>query len=128
MNILVIEDTDYKLEDIKKNLKLTYDVNRIVSFKSLIESLYFIKNNHDYIDLIILDWCFPMYNNEYPCYGMGNDVLTYLRERNYNINVIICSSDYVYIEDENVKKVVLYDGYNKLDFNIESRNVNKLKK
>ena len=128
MNILIIEDNEYKLNNIKESLHNTYKISRIVTFKSLNESLLFIKNNHDYIDLLILDWCFPRYENESPIIGLGSEVLNYINKHNYLIDIIICSSDIVDIKDDNVKKIILYEGSSNINFTLNKQIVKKIDK
>ena len=116
MNIVIIEDNIQKMEDIKKYILKEYNPKRIITISSLMKSLYYIKENHEYIDLIILDWNFPMYENEYPGIAMGNHVLNYISKRKYDIDIIICSSDNLNINNDNVKKIVLYNPGEELDF------------
>lgn len=118
-NILIIEDSEYKLEDIISALKRKIDNPNIVHFSNRNDALFYMRDNSNLIDLIILDWNFPLFKNALPEVGMGKSILQEMKRRNVHINTIICSSDPVTIEDElseDVREIVLYKSFVLLKF------------
>lgn len=98
MNILIIDDDQMKERFLASLLLKDNPENKIRWFDNYDDATQFIDRNRDYIDLILLDWCFPDYSASRPQYAMGRHVLTYMNANGYSNNVIICSSDVVSID------------------------------
>ncbi len=107
MNILVIEDEEYKLNDILKALNEDFDSPKIMTASSRNEGFLTLRSNQ--FDLIILDWNFPRLNGEFPETSMGAEFLFLMKRYGINIPVIICSSMHIDCEHPNVIGIVEYD-------------------
>lgn len=110
IRILIIDDNEYKIDDSKDALSKIYvnpDMYQCVSRNS---ALKFLNECKGLIDLIILDWNFPDFNQGMPEVGMGEEILKEMQRKGINIDTIICSSDKVHIENEyhNVIGQILY--------------------
>ena len=68
------------------------------------------------IDLIILDWNFPINEGGLPEYDMGEELLYMMEHLNINIDVIICSSQEVETYHKNVIGTILYNPMQELSF------------
>jgi len=114
-SILIIEDNKYKMSHIKDALFEKHnDINLIVC-SSRNEAMRIIMNNRD-IELIILDWNFPAYADDYPVKGMGKYILNMLSVLGIATKVIICSSENISIEHSNVIGQILYNPNTILSF------------
>ena len=119
--ILIVDDSTYKVSRIVKELNSELDNPNIIECFSRNEGINAIKNNKD-IDLIILDWNFPIRNGEFPEPNMGLEFLDILQRFNINIDVIICTSEISELINEslsyypNVIGVIQYDLSIKLSF------------
>jgi response regulator of citrate/malate metabolism len=112
MNILIVDDDYNKIDYISLELEYNDSKNRIRSYSTLDAAISFIERNKDYIDLIILDWCFPKDSISRPQYAMGRALLSYMNFNDINIDVIICSSDTITINKEEypfVKGAIVYN-------------------
>lgn len=98
MNILIIDDDIYKMKDNEDALLKIYNDANIYKKSSYNEALTFIAKYRDNIDLIILDWNFPLLNGMMVEQGVGEDVLREMKRKRININTIICSSDEVVLD------------------------------
>lgn len=116
MKTLIIDDDDYKISSIKEILN-NLGITEIDAVKSLNPGLRQLRENH--YDLLILDNCFPLYNESYPEKDMGMDLLyrfchaiTY-REIIKDTKIIMCSSDNLdiseYKDELNILGCVKYD-------------------
>ena len=117
MKVLIIDDYVKKAKDIKEAIEYSIleeiEVKYAVNYK---EAMKIIIN--DNIDLISLDWCFPVDENEKSKIGNGKLILDELKAMNLSINTIICSSDQVIINKNNYPFVL---GCIKYDY---SKNLN----
>jgi DNA-binding response OmpR family regulator len=59
MNILIVEDNDEKRNAIIKAIKDKCSNAKIRWFNNYEDSARFIEDNKGYINLLLLDWCFP---------------------------------------------------------------------
>ena len=112
MNILIIDDDYIKKEMLRFHLLNIYPDANIRWFNNYQDAIMFIDDNHDFIDYIVLDWCFPYNSSGRAKYGMGRQLLAYLRMQNYDNKVIICSSDLVSIDENeysNVRGSIMYN-------------------
>lgn len=110
MKILIIDDNEYKIEDSKEILSKIYNKVDFCEVHSKNSALLFLQKLKDSIDLIILDWNFPVFDQGMPEVGMGEEVLKVMQRKDINIDTIICSSDKVNLENEyyNVIGQILY--------------------
>ena len=94
-NILLIDDDYYKRENYKESLSEIYkdDYCNFSEFKSRNMALEFMKENYPELDLIILDWNFPIYENSFAIPDAGDYILNFLKKMDANIDVIICSRE-----------------------------------
>ena len=131
MNILIIDDDYIKKEMLRFHLLNIYPDANIRWFNNYQDAIMFIDDNHDFIDYIVLDWCFPYSSSGRSKYGMGRQILAYMKMQNYDNKVIICSSDIVSIDDNeysNVTGSIIYDGPDALHNSLlNALNENKVK-
>ena len=123
MNILIVDDNQNKREYIKRQLCNMDENNYVKWVDNYQDAATFIEENSVFIDLIVLDWCFPPNSISRPRYGMGRHLLSYLLYNNIDINVLICTTDKVQIDTEEypfVKGVIEY--YDHIPINIVVNN------
>lgn len=114
-NILVVDDDSYKLGHIVRALNNDFDNPNIIAASSRNDGLLkMIKCPN--IDLIILDWNFPINEGGLPEYDMGEEFLCMMEHLNINIDVIICSSQEVETYHKNVIGTILYNPMQELSF------------
>ena len=100
MNILIIDD------DPKKRSYITYMITKdnpkheISECDNFQDAVTFIDTNSQCIDLIVLDWCFPIRQDRNCVNGMGGQVLGHMASNGQTNKVIICSSDVVEIDKD----------------------------
>ena len=99
MNILLVDDDRIKRKTIVTPIRRNRPETNIRYFENLRDAEYFIDKNHNYTDLLILDWCFPETSYERPKAATGKKMLDYIKEKGYNINTVMCSSDILNIEE-----------------------------
>lgn len=97
MNILIIDDDQMKYKYLTNGLLKADPTNVVRWQKDYEQATEYISRNAEYIDLILLDWCFPSDAMSRPQYAMGKSVLTYMNMMGLTNDVIICSSDMVSI-------------------------------
>lgn len=113
MRILLIEDNDYKANDITETL-VRVDVTDITRKEAINESLRELNEQHqknnDY-DCIILDMQFPRFKNQMPEANAGMHILKFLERRHITTPVIVCSSDILRepTDNPNIKKIIQYN-------------------
>lgn len=111
MRILVVEDTDWKFENISEALN---DIGNfdVMHEKYRNEALEKIYENNPSLDCIILDMQFPYYKGGEIIRDCGIQILKRMNHRKCNIPVIICSSAGAKIPDDitNVVGYILYGG------------------
>ena len=100
MNILIIDDDPAKRALLTALLMKDNPENKVRWFDNLQGALLFINDNMDYIDLILLDWCFPPNDHSRPLYSMGRQVLHHMKFNGLNNKTIICSSDLVNVDTD----------------------------
>lgn len=93
MNILIVEDDTIKKKMIEQQILAIRPEARIRWFSNLREAQYFIDRNYEYIDLLVLDWCFPESSIERPIDGTGRKMLDYIKDKKYNVKTVICSGE-----------------------------------
>lgn len=94
MNILLVEDNNFKRKIIETNLKTINPDVRIRHFSDLRSAEYFVDRNAELIDLLVLDWCFPENKLEKVAQiGTGKLMLDYIKEKNVFIKTVICSGN-----------------------------------
>ena len=98
MNILVVDDDYNKINNISSDLLMKDPSNKIKIATDYEQAVSFIMDNKDYIDLIVLDWCFPPNSWSRGRYAMGRQVINTMKLSNTFISTIICSSDVINID------------------------------
>lgn len=99
MKILIIEDNEYKFNDIKKSLERVLDSPSIIWKKSKNSGLYSIKNSNvkskfEPFDLVICDNYMPLYDNDFEIKPYANEILSEIKRwRLEDLPVIVCSSE-----------------------------------
>ena len=94
--VLIIDDDEYKASNIKKILE-NIGINDISISKSRNSGIRSLRDNK--YDLLILDNCFPVYDNSYPERDMGLSLLHHFslalsyKEVIKDTKIIMCSSD-----------------------------------
>ena len=106
MNILIIDDDPIKRAVISKHLTKLFDDVHIRWYDNYQDSIMFIEDNKEFIDFIFLDWIFPPNSYSRPKYGMGRQLLSNMLYNDFNIKVIVCSSDQVTIDNEEYPFVI----------------------
>ena len=95
VKILNIEDDIFKHNDIRKALEFcgVHDVDWCENLQDGIEMLdSLINEDKNTYDLIISDMHYPLAKGMVADYDAGKKLIAYLKDRNVNIPVIICSS------------------------------------
>jgi hypothetical protein len=101
MNILIVEDNDEKRNAIIKAIKDKCSNAKIRWFNNYEDSARFIEDNKGYINLLLLDWCFPQTSySQSPVYGAGRLLLKRIKALGLEIKTIIISSDHVNVDKE----------------------------
>ena len=112
MNILIV-DGEQKKVDLLQNCISNYAENvQIRWLTNYRDAVNYISQNHDQIDILFLDWTFPMNNSFKYSYGMGSLILQYIKEENYNIKTYMYTRDKLEIDQEEypfVKGLVPYN-------------------
>ncbi len=115
MRILIIEDNEYKYENVKKILNKLLGNSIIEWEKSRNSGLCAIRNHNfkenefEPYDVIICDNYMPIYDDEMMIEPFGADIIREVRKRFklVNLPIIICSSEE--IEDCDYNYMVKYD-------------------
>lgn len=110
MNILVVEDEVYKLNNIIKALNNDFDNPNIVIKDTRNDALICLNNNM--FDLIVLDWNFPIIKGGLPETCIGEEFLYLMERLDINIPVIICSSMHI---EGNYPNVIGIKEYNPME-------------
>ena len=123
MNILIVDDNQEKREYINQQVSTLDDNVHVRWVDNYQDAATFIEENSVFIDLIVLDWCFPPNSISRPKYGMGRHLLSYLLYNNINIGVLICTSDKVQVDTDEypfVKGAIEY--YDQIPLNLVINN------
>lgn len=94
MNILLVEDNMLKRKMIEVSLIDIKPDARIRCFRDLRTAEQFIDRNAEYIDLLVLDWCF--FETSYDTSvlsGTGELLLDYIKDKKHFIKTVICSGN-----------------------------------
>lgn len=102
MKILIIDDNDYKYENIKNILEKVVDnpeidwrKSRNSGLRTLVKHNLINKENEPY-DLLITDNIMPMFDNEYKLEPFGEDIISEARRLcDENLTIVFCSSEEV---------------------------------
>lgn len=110
-NIVIIDDNEYKMRDSIEALSNIYEDVTFYKFESRNKALLFLEKYNSIVDLLILDWNFPIFDGAMSEIGMGKSTLNYLRKKEISINTIICSSEEVLLDEEyeNVIGKIIYN-------------------
>jgi len=118
-NILIIDDNPTKAERIKTTLQSIYKDTRFSIQSNYNAAIDFINRNYNYnltndddktkISFIVLDWMFPRYPGGPVNPEMGEEVIQEIFERDMDIPVIICSSNEIRLNEEDVIGEIVYD-------------------
>lgn len=100
MNIVVVDDSEFKRYTIKKNIDLIDTNSSYKEFVSLNSILTYLIDNQENIDLLVLDWNFPYFDYDRAKDGAGELVLSYMKDASIIVPVIICSSDEIAINSD----------------------------
>ena len=98
MNILIVDDDYNKINNITVDLLKQDPSNKVRYTTDYEQAVTFIMDNKEYIDLIVLDWCFPPNSWARSKYAMGRQVINNMKLSNIDIKTIICSSDVINID------------------------------
>lgn len=112
--VLVIDDDLHKRKNIVDTLNYELDNPNIVTCASSNDGLVALMNNT--FDLIILDWNLPINNGELPEDNIGEEFLNMMENLNIDTNVIVCSSQEVKTNHNNVIGTILYNPMQVLSF------------
>lgn len=105
MNILILDDDPYKRESLRETLD-SFGENEYHEFESMQSGVYYLAKNAENIDLLLLDWVFPVYDGYPPRANMGLEVLAKLSRFPIQVPIIVCSSDEVVIPEKYQKSVL----------------------
>ena len=100
MNILIVDDDIKKINSITNDFLRQDKSNKVAYAINHIQATNLIMDRKDELDLIILDWTFPVTSNGNPKFGMGKKVIDIMKIADINIDTIICSPDYVDVDQE----------------------------
>ena len=100
MSILIIDDDPDKRRYIASMLMKDNPEYKISECDNFQDAVTFIDTNSQCIDLIVLDWCFPIRQDRNCVNGMGGQVLGHMASNGQTNKVIICSSDFVEIDKD----------------------------
>lgn len=119
LKTLIIEDNQYKLQEIKNSLKflgITDITHRAALNPGLFELRNSYRKNQPY-DLLVLDMQFPIYEHEIPRPNAGIFVLDEIERCNRSLPVIICSSEEQNLTNyENIIGEVIYNSFVSLQY------------
>ena len=120
-DIIIIDDDYYKTEYMKNELSRTYNNSQIYTYSNQEYALSHIDLYRDSIDLLVLDWTFPMREGENPKYAQGLEVLKYLKQNHIDIKTIIFSCDDIELTEKfnNVVAIIQYCPYTSLESEIQ---------
>ena len=94
MNILLVEDNKLKRKVIETTLLAIKPEAKIRCFRDLRTAEQFIDRNAEYIDLLVLDWCFFETNYDTSVLsGAGELMLDYIKDKKHFIKTVICSGN-----------------------------------
>lgn len=111
MNFLIIDDDEYKVNNLTKYFHKDDSYTIKKSYNSGLREL--INNKNNIYDCIILDMNFPIFDNEQVEVNTGLDVLCELERKIINIPIVIYSSATVDVSKyKNIIEYILYDNYN----------------
>ena len=117
MKILQFEDDLNKYMDIASVLK-SVGVTDVIWVESLEKGMQILDENANEIDVIISDMYFPIKASGKPDGAAGEEVLKMVKEKHYEIPVIMISSDRIVIPE--AYKCIWYS--DSVDWEIELRN------
>ena len=100
MNVVIVDDSEFKRYSIKKYISLIDGSSSYKEFLSLDSGLKYLNNYQDDVDLLVLDWKFPIYDYEQAKDALGDRFLYYMKKKSIIVPTIICSSDDVFVDDE----------------------------
>lgn len=97
MNILIVEDDDYKYKNIVKDLKAVVEDLNIFRLNNCMDALvYFrtLKNSDKKFDLLITDNYMPLRSDEFDLLPYANYIISTFRNNvSKETTICICSSD-----------------------------------
>ena len=93
MNIVILDDSEYKRRHIKQYMDMVVDEAKYKEFAAFHPTLKYLMNHKDEVDLFMLDWNFPVFQGEMPKDQLGKDFLRTMKRQKIFIPTIICSSD-----------------------------------
>ena len=105
MKYYILDDSDYKRNRIKEYVSSIDETAEFEEFDCSRDFLCLIQENLKTKDILnnailFLDWNFPFYHNEGIESGEGEHILITLKLRNFEMKVIIVSSDEVESESD----------------------------
>ena len=120
-DIIIIDDDYYKTEYMKHILSRAFDNPKIYTYGNQEYGLSHIDLYRDSIDLLVLDWTFPMKEGENPKYAQGLEVLKYLKQNKIDIKTIIFSCDDIELTEKfnNVVSIIKYCPYKSIEREIQ---------
>lgn len=89
--ILIVDDSEYKTNDIKNYLKkMNVEITNVTCGRDALLELINRQNHYDYV---ILDMQFPFFEHEVIERDMGIHVLSEIERKDIDTKVIMCSSN-----------------------------------
>lgn len=93
MNIVILDDSEYKRRHIKQYMDMIVEDARYKEFAAFHPTLKYLMDHKDDLDLLMLDWNFPLFQGEMPKVDLGKDFLRTMKRQKIFIPTIICSTD-----------------------------------
>lgn len=107
MRWLIIDDDEYKVENLKKYLSAE---DHVYSFNCFTKGMYEIAKNYAEYDVLVLDMNFPISDNKKAEINMGLTVLEEMERIKISLPVVIYSSAKVDVSEyKNVIEYIHYD-------------------
>ena len=105
MNVLILESR----EDIRQAIHEAFptgEKNSYYDFASLSSGIFYLAKNIENIDLFILDWDFPAYDQREVEFNLGLEVLQQFKHISLNVPVIVCSDREISIPEDLMNNVL----------------------
>ena len=95
MNIVILDDSEYKRRHIKQYMDMIVEDAKYKEFAAFHPTLKYLMDHKDELDILLLDWNFPLFQGEMPKVDLGKDFLRTMKRQKIFIPTIICSTDNV---------------------------------
>ena len=111
MYVLIVDDDPSKCMSIKQDILACDESAEIGYCDDYSKTTNFLLNNN--IDLLILDWSFPINSGERVQYGVGKMIIDWMRINGMSVRTIICSPNEFDINNDKYPFIlgsIYYDG------------------